>query len=104
MADKAKTTLPVSPETVTVLGNRVKPTSPAWLGLDFSRAILRERNTLSMALLGPDAPEDHHLDVPWCHPLDQPHGWRDGAMYRVRPRRDGWRFVKEGETWKLSRK
>lgn len=100
-----QTTLPVSPETVTVLGYRVKADSPAWLGLDLSRAILREQNTLELVLFGKDAaPPDHHLDVPWCHPQDQPHGWRDGCMYRVRPRRKAWRFVKEGDEWRLSRK
>lgn len=94
--------LPVSPATVTVLGHRVTPTSPAWLGLDLSRAILREQNTLEMFLFGAKAPPDHHLDVPWCHPTDQPHGWNDGAMYRVRPRRKGWRFVQVGGEWMVA--
>jgi hypothetical protein len=103
-SSKHQTTMPVSPKTVTVLGYRVKATDPAWLGLDLSRAILREQSTAGMFLLGPDAPPDHHLDVPWCHPNDQPGGWRDGLKYRVRPRRKAWRFVKEGDEWRLSTK
>lgn len=104
MQGDEKTTLPISPKTVTVLGHRVKGTDAAWLGLDLSRAILRERSTLGVAMLGPNAPPDHHLDVPWCHPEDQPAGWNDCCMYRVRPRREGWRFVKEGDEWRVSTK
>ena len=97
------TTLPVSPDTVTVLGARVTETSPAWRGLDWSDAILRERSTAALAMLGPDAPPDHHLDVGWAHPSDPRDAW-EGTRYRVRPRRKGWRFVREGDAWRISTK
>jgi hypothetical protein len=46
----------VDPSTIEVLGHRVKDTSPAWTGLDWSRAELRHFAKLA---------------VPWCHPSDQ---------------------------------
>jgi hypothetical protein len=76
---------PVSPDTCKVLGYRVKSDSPAWLGLDFSRAIVRTKSTLMMMVCGSaNAPYDLHLDVPFCHPDDQPDGWEDDMVYRVR--------------------
>lgn len=97
----------IGPDTVTVLGSRWKADAP-WAGLDFSRAILREQNTAELALLGPEkASPDHHLDVPWCHPDDQPEGWDDGMMYRVRPhyRCRSYRFVRRPDgTWALRHK
>lgn len=47
---------PVDPSTIEVLGHRVRADSPAWTGLDWSRAELRR---------------DDKLAVPWCHPSDQ---------------------------------
>ncbi len=80
-------TFPVAPDTVTVLGYHAKPTDPMWLGLDFSRAELRSRASIMLLMCGWDAPIDLHLNVPWCHPDDQPYGWEeDGCWYRVRPR------------------
>jgi hypothetical protein len=97
----AATYLELSPATVTVNGHRCTEADPAWTGLDLPRAILRDENTLEMALFGTGASPDHHLDVPWCHPLDQPHGWRDGIRYRVRPRKPGWRFEMRSGRWLL---
>jgi hypothetical protein len=94
--------LPVTPDTVTVLGSRVKADCPMWRGLDWSDVILRERNTLEMALLGPKASEDHHLDIAWAHPADGKRACA-GCRYRVRPRRKGWRFVQQGDEWRLQR-
>lgn len=65
-------TLPVNPETCSVLSCRVKATSPTWRGLDFSRAVIRTQATALIAMLGRDeAPYDLHLDVPFCHPDDE---------------------------------
>lgn len=85
--------LPVTPETVTVLGYPVKATDPAWTGLDFAHAEIRENGLVE---------GDHHLRVPWAHRQDRPDYWM-GTHYRVRPRRKGWRFVREGEVWWLVR-
>lgn len=96
----------IGPDTVTVLGYRWNAGAP-WAGLDFSRAVLRERSTAGVMLFGDGAPDDHHLDVPWCHPKDQPEGWRDGTMYRVRPsyRCRGYRFAQRPDgTWALRHK
>ena len=96
-------TLPVSPDTVTVLGYRVKANSPMWAGLDWSDVILRERSTAAMLCFGASAQPDHHLDIAWSHPDDDRAAW-EGTRYRVRPRRKGWRFVKEGDEWRISTK
>jgi hypothetical protein len=92
---------PIDHRNVTVNGSAWRKSDP-WNGLDFSRAVVRERSTLMVAVVGTaDAPPDHHLDVPWCHPDDQPQGWKDGCWYRVRPRKKRMRFVKDGDEWKL---
>lgn len=78
--------LPVSPETCDVLGSRVKADSPAWLGLDFTRATAAA--TLFSAWPCP------HLRVPFCHPEDQPEGWDDDMIYRVYP------LMEAGRKWK----
>lgn len=90
------TRVPVSPETVTVLGSRVKATDAAWLGLDLANAEPRTQNTLSLFVFGPDgAGLDLHLDVPWCHPDDQTGSPADfDCRYRVRPR------MEPGKRWK----
>jgi len=87
---------PVSPETVTVLGYRVKANSPMWQGLDFSKATVLEKASILVYIWGADsAPSDLHLSVPFCHPDDQPEGWSDGMKYRVRPRAEaGGRWLK----------
>ena len=91
--------VPVSPATVTVLGSRVSASCPSWRGLDFSQAEVLEHATIMTALVGPDAPDDHHLNVPFAHPDDPPGLW-EGCMYRVRPRRKGWRFHRgESGAW-----
>lgn len=88
--------VPVSPETITVLGYRVKATSPAWTGLDLVNAEPRTQSTLWLAVAGQDeAPPDIHLDVPWCHPDDRARGApADDCRYRVRPR------MTPGKRWK----
>jgi hypothetical protein len=95
--------VPVVPETVTVLGSRVTDQHASWRGLDLSRAVVLEHATIMSWLVGPDAPPDHHLNVPFAHPNDPPEYW-EGCMYRVRPRRTGWRFHKtESGAWVLRR-
>ena len=88
--------LKVSPEVVTVLGNKVRETSPAWRGLDFANAELRTQTTIMIHIVGPDeAPRDVHLNVPWCHPDDQTGNPDDfDCRYRVRPR------MAPGKKWK----
>jgi hypothetical protein len=103
-------TLPVAPETVTVLGSRVRADEAAWAGLDWTgNVVVREQSTLMRWAVGNDAPPDHHLDVPWMHPddrasmADYPDGW---CVYRVRPRRKGYRFERalgEPTGWRLVR-
>jgi hypothetical protein len=78
-------TYPVTPETVTVLGYRVRATKPMWTGLDFSRAELRSHASIMLLMCGEDAPLDLHLSVPWKHP-DDPPDEDDDCWYRVRPR------------------
>src|SRR5690348_15194193 len=82
--------LPVSPETVTVLGSRVKVTDAAWLSLDLPRAQVRDKATIMVYICGYDeAPYDLHLCTPWIHPSDRYDGWEgseDECFYRVRPR------------------
>lgn len=88
-------TVPVSTDTVTVLGSRWKADAPAWRGLDFTRAIVRTQNTLSLALFGPDEKlYDLHLDVPFMHPDDQARGDDEWLKYRVRPR------AESGKRWR----
>lgn len=86
----------VGPETITVLGHKVKATDPSWTGLDLANAEPRTQNTLSIACFGPnDAGVDIHLDVPWCHPADQTGRPEDfDCRYRVRPR------MEVGKKWK----
>ncbi len=87
--------VPVSPETITVLGHRVKPTDPMWTGLDLDNAEPRTQNTLSLACFGQDeAGIDIHLDVPWCHPEDRARGHDFDCRYRVRPK------MEAGKKWK----
>jgi hypothetical protein len=81
---------PVAPETIRVNGDFVRAQDPAWSGLDLARAMLRDRSIWG---------DDHHLDTPWCHPSDQPHGWEDGIRYRVRPRWRSHRFEKRDDGW-----
>lgn len=88
--------LTIDPTTVDVLGSRVKPTDPAWTGLDWSRAELRHLGKLA---------------VPWCHPSDQTGSPDDfDCIYAVHPLavagkrwrgklvKDAW-FEKIGGQW-----
>lgn len=87
---------PVTPETITVLGNRVKDDSPMWKGLNLERADLIVQSTIMMLVCGHEAPFDMHLSVPFCHPDDQTgtaDDWND-CYYRVRPR------MKPRKRWK----
>lgn len=88
--------VPVAPETVTVLGNKVKAADASWLGLDLDKAEPRVQASVLMMMLGPnDAPLDIHLNVPWCHPDDRADGMDDDdCTYRVRPR------MQPGKKWK----
>ena len=84
--------LPVSPETCTVNGNRVKATDASWAGLDLANAEPRVQNTLALAVAGQDAaPPDIHLTVPWRHPED---GGDFDCRYRVRPK------MEAGKKWR----
>jgi hypothetical protein len=88
--------LPVEPATIEVLGHRVKPTDPAWTGLDWSRAELR--HTAKIA-------------VPWCHPSDQTGSPDDfDCIYAIYPRAEigrRWKnkvvknrwFERDGDKW-----
>lgn len=93
--------MPVTPETVTVLGYRVKATDPAWTGLNWSDVVEREKSTLMVFVCGgaDNAPDDHHLSVAWMHPNDQAAGYANDpdiwVRYRVRPRRKGYRFERD---------
>lgn len=84
--------LPVNPETVTVLGHKVKATNPIWAGLDLANAEPRTQNTMALACFGSEEADiDIHLSVPWKHPDDS--GPFD-CHYRVRPR------MESGKKWK----
>lgn len=85
---------PVGPETVSVNGCRVRAGDPAWAGLDLAKAVLRQTSIWG---------KDPHLDAPWCHPSDQPHGWKHGIRYRVRPRWRTHRFEKREDGWWVAR-
>lgn len=82
----------VSPLTCTVNGYRYKAATPAWEGLDMSKAELRE-----VSICG----EDHHLRVPWWHPADGLHPTPPECWYRVRPRLSSRRFIHIGGAWRL---
>lgn len=87
---------PVDTTTVDVLGSRVKPDSPAWAGLDWSRAELRHMTKIA---------------VPWCHPEDQTGSPDDfdciyavyplavaGKRWRRKMVKDVW-FERAGDRW-----
>lgn len=95
-----ETTLPITPENVTVNGSKWGPKAP-WAGLDFSRAELRDKATIMVFVVGEDAaPLDPHLRVPFRHPDDPPEYW-ERCYYRVRTRRKKDRFVKRGRAWRI---
>jgi hypothetical protein len=85
-------TFPVAPDTVTVLGYRVKATDARWRGLDFNSAELRKTATAMAYFLGSAAPFDLHLNVPFCYPGEQAAAY-EGIKYRVRPQ------AKVGKFW-----
>jgi hypothetical protein len=81
--------IPVSPDTVTVLGHKVKKDDIMWTGLFLDRAEPATQSSLMLAICGKDdAPIDIHLRVPWCHPDDRTGTEEDynDCIYRVRPR------------------
>src|SRR3954462_4776661 len=84
MADRI--TVPVAPDTVTVLGSYWTERTRAWAGLDFKRAELLTQSTLMRYVCGAEAPYDLHLNVPFMHPDDQASGHDEWLQYRVRPR------------------
>ena len=85
-------TFPVSPETCTVNGYRVKASSPAWAGLDFEHASVREQASILLFVMGNEAPFDLHLSAPWLDPDDTDRE-EDGCFYRVRP------IARAGKKW-----
>lgn len=93
---KTATRRPVTAANSTVLGSCWPKSSPAWRGLYFDRAIVRTQSTLLRCVVGPDAPHDLHLDVPWKHPDDE--GEPD-CVYRVRPRWEIGERLWVRETW-----
>ena len=101
MAGETDGLISIDHTNVTVLGSKWRASAP-WAGLDFKRAELREQSTLGVFLFGKNAPPDHHLRVPWCHPDDQPEGWADDCWYRVRPASKRHRFVKRRGKWWLT--
>lgn len=89
-----------------VLGESWRHKSAPWEGLDFDRAIARDKNTLAMALCGADAWPDPHLDVPFLHPDDAASGgkWEDDELwYRVRPPFEVGERLWVKETWRTWR-
>lgn len=84
---------PIAPDTVTVLGHRVREHEPRWRGLDFQKATLRTQSTLMLAVCGKDAPYDLHLNVPFCYPGEPPELY-EGVKYRVRP------IAEPGKRWR----
>lgn len=81
---------PVSPETCTVLGYRIRKRNVTmWTGLDLSRAEFRQTASIMDWVCGGvgKGPPDPHLRVPWKHPADPPPDEDDEMWYRVRPRR-----------------
>jgi hypothetical protein len=90
---------PIGPATVTVLGS-IWPANAPWSGLDFTRAKL-----CNTSIWGGDC--DYHLRVPWCHPDDQDSTWgtaayQEDCWYRIRPRRESWRFVQVAGVWMVA--
>lgn len=76
--------VPVEPKNIDVLGYRVKEDSPAWTGLDWTRAEPVNRDD-----------GWSFLRMPWCHPLDQTGSPDDfDCFYRVYPR------AMPGKKWK----
>lgn len=95
--------VPIAPANVTVLGARWTRRTRAWQGLDFTRATLRNKSSLMVALFGEqNAPDDHHLSVPFRHP-DDPDDPVFEVPYRVRPRRNSDRFEQVDGVWMLRR-
>ena len=80
----------VTAKTITVNGSRVTSKSPAWLGLDMSKAEPRQQSTMMLFAVGAHAPIDVHLSVPFQHPDDTVD---HGCFYRVRPK------MEVGEKW-----
>ena len=66
-------------------GSRVTSKSPAWLGLDMSKAEPRQQSTMMLFAVGAHAPIDVHLSVPFQHAGDTVD---HGCFYRVRPKMD----------------
>lgn len=86
---KTMTRRVVSPSTCTVLGHNVRADSPMWAGLKLNspNVELRNQSTIMRAIVGQEAPDDLHLNVPWIHPEDEARGlqWDGHCFYRVRP-------------------
>ena len=80
----------VTASNITVNGSRVRASSPAWLGLDMSKAEPRQQSTMMLFAVGADAPIDVHLRAPFQHPDDT---IDTGIFYRVRPR------MEVGDKW-----
>lgn len=86
--------LPVTPETSTVLGDRVTADSISWRGLDW-RCVMPDH--------GPNAfqPEGGgYLHVGWAHPDDGCDlSWYEGVRYRVRCRHEVGQRLHVGERY-----
>ena len=89
----------VTPETSTVNGYPAAP--PVWDGLRLAEAEPRTKSTLMLAAMGPNAPFDLHLSVPWCHPEYEPMSSKDCGRYRVRPKKRirAAGVVRDGDDW-----
>lgn len=85
--------LPICSATVEVLGYHWPETDILWAGFYWHKAELRETSAaMGYICRGVDVPPDHHLNVPWAHPDDEP--WDDDCWYRVRPKDKRYRFVR----------
>jgi hypothetical protein len=79
---------PVAPDTIEVLGHKVKATDAAWTGLDWSRVVSAEKT---------------RLRVLWCHPDDQTGSPDDfDCVYAIYPRAEPgkrWRRRMVDDVW-----
>ncbi len=85
---------PISADRVTINGYRYKTESPAWAGLDLTKAVERHYSIWG---------KDYHLDVPFWHPDDGPHPDPPEMRYRVRPRRVREHFERRGDMWGIAK-
>lgn len=86
--------LPVDPTTVDVLGNRVASGDPAWTGLVWERAEMRNRAKISVPWYHPDDPKHPDFECIYSvYPLAEP-----GKRWKNKVVKDVW-FERTGPGW-----